>query len=434
MSLFPSSTIAIVGQGYVGLPLSLIFAESGFKVIALDIDPAKISSLQAGRSYIKHISDQRIANALQGSMLAPTQMPSDVAQAEAIIICVPTPLDRYRQPDTSFVENTILAVKPYLRPNCLISIESTVYPGFTKEVAVPLLTQSTNRTIGKDLYLVFSPEREDPGNSASQVRKIPKLIGGITPACEEIGTALYRKAIETVVPVGGCSIAEAAKLTENIFRSVNIALVNELKTIFDPMGIDVWKVIEAAKTKPFGYMPFYPGPGLGGHCIPIDPFYLSWKAREFGISTRFIELAGEINHSMPDYVVEKLTTALNQRRCPIHGSRILIVGIAYKPNVDDMRESPALAIADRILQRQGEIAFYDPFIPSIPSSRQHPHLAGRQSISWTPADLREFDAAIIVTNHHSIDFEPLLQSIPCIVDTRNALAAYPSRPGQVTKA
>jgi len=429
-----TDTIAIIGQGYVGLPLSLIFSESGVRVIAIDIDDQKISRLERGESYIRHIPDQRIKRAVDSATLVPTSDITRVSESFASIICVPTPLDRYRQPDTSFVEKTLSVIAHHLPKGSLVSIESTVYPGFTTEIAATILSSDQERAIGTDLFLAFSPEREDPGSNAAQVKKIPKLVGGMTPKCCEIASNLYRRAIDTVIPVRSCAVAEAAKLAENIFRSVNIALVNEMKIIFDKMGIDVWDVIDAAKTKPFGYMPFYPGPGLGGHCIPIDPFYLSWKAREYGISTRFIELAGEINHAMPDYVVDRLTTALNHKESSLAKSRVLIVGIAYKPDVDDMRESPALAIIDKLHERNAIVDYHDPHIPIIPDSRQHPGLAGQRSVDWTRNILVTYDAAIITTNHSAIDFSLLIGAIDCIVDTRNAMAFLPTDPGTVWKA
>jgi len=426
--------IAIIGQGYVGLPLSLIFSEANITVFALDVDESKITQLKAGRSYIRHIQGDRVKQAVDEGTLIPTSDFTTIQQVEAVIICVPTPLDAHRQPDMSFVAQTGESIGPHLQKNSTVILESTAYPGATETLLLPILEATSGLTGGDDLHLAFSPEREDPGNPNSKVKIIPKLVGGLTPTCLEKAKALYEQVIDTVIPVSSCKVAEAAKLTENIFRSVNIALVNELKMIFAKMHIDIWEVVEAAKTKPFGYMPFYPGPGLGGHCIPIDPFYLSWKAKEMGVSTRFIELAGEINHHMPDYVISRLAEALNERGKPIKFSSILIVGMAYKKNVDDMRESPALVILDMIKKRGGIPAYYDPYIPKIPHTRKYPQWEGLQSIQWDPSQLKEFDAAIIVTAHDSVSYDNLIKAIPIIIDTRNALANNTTQTGQIWKA
>jgi len=426
--------IAIIGQGYVGLPLSLIFSEANITVLALDVDERKIEQLRSGQSYIRHIQADRILQAVNQKTFIPTNDFSEICEAEAVLICVPTPLDAHRQPDMSFVSQTAHSIGPHLKRNTTVVLESTAYPGATEELLLPILEATSSLKVGKNLHLAFSPEREDPGNPDSQVKIIPKLVGGYTPSCLEKATALYEQVIDTVIPVASCKVAEAAKLTENIFRSVNIALVNELKMIFSQMDIDIWEVVEAAKTKPFGYMPFYPGPGLGGHCIPIDPFYLSWKAKELGLSTRFIELAGEINHHMPEYVISRLSEALNEMGKPIKSSRILIVGMAYKKNVDDMRESPALAILDLIQSRGGIPAYYDPYIPTIPHTREHSQWKGLNSVKWEAAELNNYDAAIIVTAHDTVAYESLIETIPTIIDTRNALADIKARPGQVWKA
>jgi len=416
--------IAIIGQGYVGLPLSLIFSEAGLSVLALDVDQDKINQLKQGTSYIQHINPKRVLANIQKGTLQPSKDFSQLRDVDAVIICVPTPLDPHLQPDMSYVSKTAHTVGQNISKGCLVALESTSYPGTTEDLLRPILESQSGLKAGEDFYLAYSPEREDPANPKSEVKHIPKLIGGMTAKCQERACELYKIAIDTVVPVNSCKIAEAAKLTENIFRSGNIALVNELKVIFERMDIDIWKVIEAAKTKPFGYMPFYPGPGLGGHCIPIDPFYLSWKAKEVNISTRFIELAGEINQAMPEYVVNRLTEALNKVQRPIKNTRILIVGVAYKNNVDDMRESPALRIFDQIKERGGILSYYDPYIATIPKTREFGHWEGMQSIPWTAEALSGFDAAVIVTAHDNVDYSMLIEKKPVIIDTRNALQEY----------
>jgi UDP-N-acetyl-D-glucosamine dehydrogenase len=365
---------------------------------------------------------------------------SRVAECEAVIICVPTPLTKHREPDLSYVLNTGRAIAPYLKRSGdggqksesakLVVLESTTYPGTTDEDLRAVLEEGSCLKAGEDFHLAFSPEREDPGNPNSKVAKIPKVVGGYTPKCLEKAVALYSLCVETVVPVSSCKAAEATKLLENIFRSVNIALVNELKVIYTAMGIDIWEVIEAAKTKPFGYMPFYPGPGLGGHCIPIDPFYLTWKAREFGKHTRFIELAGEINTSMPEYVVQRLTEALNSICKSVKGSKVLLVGLAYKANVDDMRESPTFALLDLLKARGADVAYYDPHVPVIGPTREHREWQGMRSIEWTEQEVRPFDAAVIATAHLATDHGQLAEWCSVVVDTRNALRDNAS----VTKA
>ena len=363
--------IAVVGLGYVGLPLSLQFARSGVTVIGLDIDPAKVESLNSGRSYIKHISSESISEAVQAHTFSAAADFSRIKEVEAVIICVPTPLNKNREPDISFIVETGKAIAPHLKKGVLVVLESTTYPGTTDEDLREVLEAGSKLKAGTDFHLAFSPEREDPGNAQSKVEIIPKVIGGYTPACLERAKALYGRAIKTIVPVSSCRAAEATKLLENIFRSVNIALVNELKLVYGAMDIDVWEVIQAAKTKPFGFMAFYPGPGLGGHCIPIDPFYLTWKAREYGQHTRFIELAGEINTAMPMHVVNRTAEALNELRKSMKGSRILVVGLAYKPNVDDYRESPSYVLLDLLKARGAEAAYYDPYVPVVHLTREH---------------------------------------------------------------
>src|SRR3954452_9830135 len=353
--------IAIIGLGYVGLPLCLQFAKSGVTVLGLDIDPGKIKKINSGQSYIKHVTAESIQKEVQAGRLTASTEFRGIREVEAVIICVPTPLNKNREPDISYILETGKAIAPHLAKGALVVLESTTYPGTTDEDLRAVLEAGSGFKAGVDFHLAFSPEREDPGNPDSQVARIPKVIGGYTPACLQRAMELYGRAIETLVPVSSCRAAEATKLLENIFRGVNIALVNELKIIYQAMGIDVWEVINAAKTKPFGYMAFYPGPGLGGHCIPIDPFYLTWKAREFDQHTRFIELAGEINTSMPDYVVARVGEALNESAKPIKGSRVLIVGLAYKADVDDDRESPSYVLLNLLHQRGAEVAYYDPY-------------------------------------------------------------------------
>jgi UDP-N-acetyl-D-glucosamine dehydrogenase len=426
--------VAIVGLGYVGLPLSLQFARSGVPVLGLDIDPDKVDALNHGRSYIKHVPAETVADQVKASLLAATTDFTRVKEVGAVIICVPTPLNKNREPDISYILDTGRTIAPYLRQGTLVVLESTTYPGTTDEDLRKVLESGSGLKAGEDFHLAFSPEREDPANPASKVGEVPKLVGGLTPACLEKAVQLYGQAIKTVVPVSSCRVAEAAKLLENIFRSVNIALVNELKLVYGAMGIDVWEVIEAAKTKPFGFMAFYPGPGLGGHCIPIDPFYLTWKAREFERSTRFIELAGEINTSMPIHVVERLGEALNSYRKPLNGSRVLILGLAYKPNVDDERESPSYRIMELLKQRGAEVAYYDPHVPVIRPTREHPHWAGTKSVTWDRATIAGFDAVVIATAHSCVNYQELGEWSQCIVDTRNAMAAVPSANGRVWKA
>ncbi len=428
------STVAVVGMGYVGLPLSLQFARSGAPVLGFDVDASKVESLNAGRSYIRHIASAAIEEQQAAGRFAATADFQRIREAEAVIICVPTPLNRNREPDISFILRTGESIAPHLARGALVVLESTTYPGTTDEDLRPVLEAGSGMKAGVDFHLAFSPEREDPGNPNSQVARIPKVVGGLTPACLERAVALYRRAIEQVVPVSSCRAAEATKLLENIFRSVNIALVNELKLVYGAMGIDIWEVIQAARTKPFGFMPFYPGPGLGGHCIPIDPFYLTWKAREFGQHTRFIELAGEINTSMPRHVVERVGEALNSHRKPINGSRVLVLGLAYKANVDDDRESPSYILLDLLEQRGASVAYYDPHVPVIRPTREHPHWAGTRSVDWNPDAIGGFDAVLIATAHDDVDYQALADWAGCIVDARNVMARVKTRPGQVWKA
>src|SRR6266481_3906739 len=426
--------IAIVGLGYVGLPLAIQFARSNVNVIGLDVDKTKVDLINNGQSYIKHIAPETIAEAAKMKRLCASTDFSRVKEVEAVIICVPTPLSRNREPDISFILETGRAIAPDLVKGTLVVLESTTYPGTTDEDLRAVLEEGSGMKAGVDFHLAFSPEREDPGNDKSKVRIVPKVIGGYTPACLERAKALYGQVVETLVPVSSCRVAEATKLLENIFRSVNIALVNELKLVYGAMGIDIWEVIEAAKTKPFGFMPFYPGPGLGGHCIPIDPFYLTWKAREYGRNTRFIELAGEINTAMPEYVVHRAADALNDHKKAIRGSHILILGLAYKPNVDDERQSPSYVLMDLLQNRGAEVAYYDPYVPVIKPTREHPKFAGRKSVEWNRATIENFDAVLIATNHSSVNYHELGEWARCIVDTRNAMAPIKGASSKVWKA
>lgn len=426
--------IAIVGLGYVGLPLSLQFARSGIEVLGLDIDSVKTGAINEGRSYIEHISSTDVSAQVGAKRLSATTDFSRVREVSAVIICVPTPLNKNREPDISYILATGRSIAPHLQKNTLVVLESTTYPGTTDEDLRQILEEGSGMRAGADFHLAFSPEREDPGNPQSVVSTVPKIVGGLTPACVERAIEVYSKAIKTLVPVSSCRVAEAAKLLENIFRSVNIALVNELKVVYAAMGIDVWEVINAAKTKPFGFMAFYPGPGLGGHCIPIDPFYLTWKAREYGQNTRFIELAGEINTRMPEHVVHRVADALNDQCKAVRGSRILILGLAYKPNVDDERESPSYVLMNLLSERGAHVEYYDPYVPVIKPTREHPHWAGKKSVDWNMATISGFDLVLIATNHANVNYPELAAWSKCIVDTRNAMAAIPAPHGKVWKA
>jgi len=426
--------IAVVGLGYVGLPLSLQFARVGIEVLGLDVDKNKVDALNAGRSYIKHIEASEIAEMVKAGKFSASVEFSRVSETEAAIICVPTPLNKNREPDISYIVETGKAIAPHMAKGCLVVLESTTYPGTTDEDLKDVLEAGSGMKAGIDFHLAFSPEREDPGNPESKVALIPKVVGGYTPECLRKAVNLYGRAIRTIIPVSSCRAAEATKLLENTFRAVNIALVNELKVVYEAMGIDIWEVINSARTKPFGFMPFYPGPGLGGHCIPIDPFYLTWKAREYGQHTRFIELAGEINTSMPEYVVHRVGEALNSRRKAMNGSEVLVLGIAYKANVDDDRESPSYVLMDLLQKRGVKVSYYDPYIPVIRPSREHGHWTGTQSVSWTRDVLSRVDVVLISTQHEAVNYQELAECADCIVDTRNAMAGIKTRPGQVWKA
>ncbi len=426
--------ISVIGLGYVGLPLALQFARSGVRVLGLDIDAAKVKACNAGESYIHHIEGSAIAEQVSARRFIASTEFSKLRDTSAVIICVPTPLNKNREPDISYIINTGEMIAPHLQAGMLVVLESTTYPGTTDEDLRTVLERGSGLKAGQDFHLAFSPEREDPGNPNSVVATIPKVVGGFTPACLERATALYGRAIKTIVPVSSCRAAEATKLLENIFRSVNIALVNELKVVYSAMGIDVWEVINAAKTKPFGFMPFYPGPGLGGHCIPIDPFYLTWKAREYGQHTRFIELAGEINTRMPEYVVNRVAEALNATRRSVSGSKIVLLGLAYKADVDDMRESPTFILLDLLKSRGAQVAYHDPYVPVIRPTREHADWTGTKSVDWNKQTISSYDAVVISTAHKKLDYQELADWSNCIIDTRNALAAVKTRPGTVWKA
>lgn len=406
--------VGIIGLGYVGLPLALRYNNVGFRVLGIDNDPSKVTKLQDGKSYIKHISEDSIVSALNSGLAATTDF-SRSAECDAIIICVPTPLNKYREPDLSYVVNTLEAVQPYLRAGQIVSLESTTYPGTTEEELLPRI-EATGNKVGQDIYLVYSPEREDPGNTLFETNTIPKVVGGHTDACLTAGMALYEHAIDQLVPVSSTKTAEMTKLLENIHRAVNIGLVNEMKLVADRMGIDIFEVIDAAKTKPFGFTAYYPGPGLGGHCIPIDPFYLTWKAREFGLHTRFIELAGEVNEAMPGYVVSKIGDALNNIGKTLNGSRILILGIAYKQNVDDMRESPSIAIMELLKAKGAVVSYSDPHVPVFPDLRRH-HF-DLESVPLNSETLANFDAVVLATEHALFDYELIRNHSSLIIDTR----------------
>lgn len=410
--------VGVIGLGYVGLPLLLEFVQSGFRSIGFDIDEEKIKVLRDGKSYIRHISHERIQKGLATGRLEVTGEFSRLGEVDCIIVAVPTPLDAHLQPDLSYIENTSQVISNYLRKDQLVVLESSTWPGTTEEVMRPILEKS-GLVCRKDFWLAFSPEREDPNNSKYSTKTIPKVVGANDPYSLACACALYDQVVVKTVPVSSSQVAEATKLLENIFRSVNIALVNEMKMILDRMGIDVWEVIEAASTKPFGFMPFYPGPGLGGHCIPIDPFYLSWKAREFDMPTRFIELAGEINRQMPYWVVQKLIDALNERGKSLKGSKILILGVAYKKDVDDMRESPSLKLMEILFSKGAHVDYHDPYIPVMPKTREYHY--EMKSVELTPEVLKKYDAVLIATDHSCFDYDMILAHAQLVVDTRNAI-------------
>jgi UDP-N-acetyl-D-glucosamine dehydrogenase len=418
-------TIAIIGLGYVGLPLCLQFARTGARVLGLDIDAKKTAALNAGRSYIQHIPAAEIKKFVRAGKFSASTDFSRLQAATAILICVPTPLKKNRVPDLSYVLNTGKSIAPHLQRGQLVVLESTTYPGTTEDELRLVLERGSGLKAGRDFHLAFSPEREDPGNPQSRVANIPKVIGGYTPACVAAAQKVYSRAIRTLVPVANCRTAEAVKLLENVFRGVNIALVNELKTVYGAMDIDIWEVIAAARTKPFGFMPFYPGPGLGGHCIPIDPFYLAWKARQVGQETRFVELAGEINRAMPKKVVARLIRALGKKS--LRGRRVLVLGLAYKANVDDDRESPSYALMDLLAARGARVSYFDPHVPVIRPTREHSHWAGTKSVKWNQKTISSFDAVLISTAHAAVNYRQLAAWAKLIVDTRNVMAGIKSK-------
>ncbi|MCD6328628.1 nucleotide sugar dehydrogenase [bacterium] len=414
--------IGVIGLGYVGLPLVQEFCASGFEVIGFDVDTRKVDSLNAGKSYIGHIPSERIGALVEAKKFRATLDFDLLSKTDCIVICVPTPLSETREPDLSYIEGTVRSISTRLRKGHLVVLESTTYPGTTREVVLPLITREKKLEVGTDFFLAFSPEREDPANKNYTTKTIPKVVGGLTANCTEIADALYSAIVDTTVVVSSAEVAESSKLLENIYRSVNIALVNELKILFHRMGIDVWEVIRAASTKPFGFHPFYPGPGLGGHCIPIDPFYLSWKAKQYDFATRFIELAGEVNTGIPYYVVDRVALALNERTKSVKGSEILVLGVAYKPDVDDIRESPAMRIIELLIERGAHVSYNDPFIPKLPKMRKYD--IDRDSQPLTEATLQGSDCALIVTDHklYREKAQWIVDNCPLVVDTRNAMA------------
>ena len=426
-----TARVGIIGLGYVGLPLARAFADAGYRVLGFDTDPAKVEKLARGQSYIGHIADEVVAS-MKAAGFEATDRFDRLDEPDAVIICVPTPLTEARDPDLGYVIASARSIADRLRPGQLVVLESTTYPGTTRDVVLPIL-EAGGLEAGSDFFLAFSPEREDPGNPSYSAPTIPKVVGGLDPASLEVAEALYGRVVVRVVPVSGPEVAEACKILENTYRAVNIALVNELKVLFDRMGVDVWEVIEAAKTKPFGFQAFYPGPGLGGHCIPIDPYYLSWVARKHGFTTRFIELAGEINTSMPTYVVRKVADALNDRGRAVRGSKVLLLGMAYKKDVDDPRESPGFELMDLLLEKGAEVEYNDPHIPSLPPMRRYPHLR-RESRPLSAGYLASLDCVLIVTDHSAYDWPWIVGHSPLVVDTRGATRGVPAPPGRVVRA
>ncbi|MBF0381244.1 MAG: nucleotide sugar dehydrogenase [Magnetococcales bacterium] len=414
------AVIGIIGLGYVGLPLALRYLEEGFVVVGFDIDPKKITKLASGDAYIEHIDPEPFSTAIKNNTFIATTDFTKIKTVDAIILCVPTPLNKNREPDLSFVTGSLNNITPNMRPGQVISLESTTYPGTTKEVMLPLI-EASGYTVGIDTFVIYSPEREDPANPDFTTKTIPKVVGGTTPNCMEIGQALYEKIIDVVVPVSSTGAAEMVKILENTFRSVNIALVNELKIVADRMGLDIFEVIRAASTKPFGYTPFYPGPGLGGHCIPIDPFYLTWKAREYGINTRFIELAGEVNTAMPDFVLGKIVTALNNISRSVRGSRILVLGLAYKKNVDDVRESPSFVLLERLQELGAQVDYSDPHVPVTPVMRAHSITL--KSVELTPQVINSYDCILVATDHDRFDWDMIKQNAKLLIDPRGVFQA-----------
>ncbi len=426
-----SATVAVIGLGYVGLPLVRTMHEAGFRVMGYDQDPAKITMLAKGQTYLRHLGEDLVTRLAASERFHATGDPRDLRRADAIILCVPTPLGRHREPDLTYIIQSTKMVAEILRPGQLVCLESTTYPGTTRGECMPIL-EAAGLSCGSDFFLAYSPEREDPGRGELDSRRIPKLVGGVDPVSTDLALALYGAAVDEVVPVESADVAEAAKLLENIYRAVNIALVNELKPVLRAMDLDIWKVIEAAATKPFGFQPFYPGPGLGGHCIPIDPFYLTWKAREVGHHTRFIELAGEINSAMPRHVVDRTVEGLNELGKPIQGSRILVFGLAYKPDIDDVRETPAAEIITLLKDRGAEVSYHDPHVPVFSGMRKYDlHM---ESVELSAKTLRASDGVLIVTHHRAIDWQLVAKEAPLVVDTRNAMAPFIPIAGRLIQA
>ncbi len=424
--------VGVMGMGYVGLPLARTFGGAGYRTLCFDVDANKIRMLNAGRSYIKHIPNAEIRRLIGSKRFRATADMKELNKPDAILICVPTPLSKTRDPDMSYVESTARMIAMRLRPGQLVALESTTYPGTTRDLLKPILEEGSGLKAGRDFFLAYSPEREDPGRQDFSTETIPKLVGGYNAKSKRLATALYANAISSVVPVDSCEIAEAAKIVENVYRCVNIAMVNELKTLFDKMDIDVWDVINAAKTKPFGFSAFYPGPGLGGHCIPIDPFYLTWKARQFGETTRFIELAGEINTDMPEYVINRLAQALNDHRKPIRGSKILVLGLAYKKDVDDIRESPSIELIELLRERGAKVDYNDPHVPRTHKGREHD--LRMKSVPLTASSLKKYDAVLIATDHSAYDYKMIVQHSKLVVDTRNATVKVRTGRKKIVKA
>ncbi len=414
-----TAVLGVVGLGYVGLPLVIEMAKAGHRVIGVDVSGEKVDLVNAGTSYIPDVPSGELAELVGRGLITASTDYAEAAGLDAIAICVPTPLDRMKEPDTSYIESAARSLAPHLHEDMLVTLESTTYPGTTEEILRPILERDSGLTIGTQLYLAFSPERVDPGNRKYQTRNTPKVVGGVTPACTDIAARFYGRFIDTVVPVSSTRVAEMTKLLENIFRCVNIALVNELLVLCERMGINMWEVVDAAKTKPFGFMPFYPGPGLGGHCIPIDPFYLSWKAREYDFHTEFIELAGKTNEDMPYYVVRRLMDALNMHRKPLAGSKVLILGVAYKPDIDDVRESPALKVMELLQDKMPDMIYHDPHVPEV-------YVAGTRyrSVDLSDELLAEVDVAVVVTDHSAVDYDSVVRHAALVLDTRNALKDF----------
>jgi UDP-N-acetyl-D-glucosamine dehydrogenase len=427
-----SATVGVIGLGYVGLPLISAFAHAGFRTMGFDVDVEKVGRLQAGESYIKHLPGEWISACIAEGRFEPTADMRRLSEPDALLICVPTPLSDTRDPDLSFVASTVQEIAKVIRRGQLIVLESTTYPGTTRDVVLPIL-ESSGLKAGEDFYLAYSPEREDPGNPDYSASGIPKVVGGYNLLSRDVTHALYSKAVVSVVPVSSCEVAEACKILENTYRSVNIAMVNELKLLFDRLGIDLWEVIDAAKTKPFGFQAFYPGPGLGGHCIPIDPFYLTWLARKHGLTTRFIELAGEINASMPEYVIRRVAEALNQLGKPLKGSKIGVLGLAYKKDIDDPRESPSFRLMELLLSSGAEISYNDPYIPVLPTMR-HYSLPALTSQALTPEYVGAQDCVLIATDHSAYDYESIVQHARLVVDTRNATQQVSEGRAKIVKA